>query len=76
MIFLAMAGAIILGLIPAVIASQKGYSLRLWWAFGALLFPVTLPMALLLPTTEKALKKTGAGSCPGTGLPRVPVLPR
>jgi hypothetical protein len=57
MLFLAVAAAIILGLIPAVIASQKGYSIRLWWAFGAVLFPVTLPMALLLPTTAKALRR-------------------
>ena len=37
MIFLA--AAIILGLVPGVIASQKGYSIRLWWLFGAVLFP-------------------------------------
>ena len=50
MLILAVAAAIILGLIPAVIASEKGYSIRLWWVFGAVLFPVALPMAFLLPT--------------------------
>jgi ribosomal protein L32 len=57
MLFLAVAAAIILGLIPAVIASEKGYSVRLWWLFGALLLPVVLPVVLLLPTTEKALRR-------------------
>jgi ribosomal protein L32 len=57
MLFLAVAAAIILGLIPAVIASEKGYSIRQWWAFGATLFPVALPIALLLPTTARALRR-------------------
>ena len=57
MLFLAVAAAIILGLIPGVVASQKGYSLRLGWAFEAVLFPITLPMAFLLPMIEKALRR-------------------
>jgi hypothetical protein len=56
LLILAGVAAIILGLIPAVIASQKGYSIRLWWMFGTLLFPFTLPMALFLPTTAKAVR--------------------
>lgn len=40
-------GAII-GLIPGVIAARKGHSFLGWWFFGALLFIVALPMALLV----------------------------
>lgn len=40
--------AVLLGLIPAAIASHKGRSFALWWFYGALLFIVALPMALLM----------------------------
>lgn len=48
--------AIALGLIPAYIASQKGHSFGLWWLYGALLFVVALPHALLT--------QPGAGATP------------
>ena len=38
----------LLGLIPAFIASRKGRNFYDWWFFGAALFPIALPMALLL----------------------------
>lgn len=40
--------AVFLGLIPAVIAYQKGRDFFDWWVFGWLLFIVALPAALLL----------------------------
>ena len=40
--------AVLLGLIPAAIASHKGRSFGVWWAYGTLLFIVALPMALLM----------------------------
>lgn len=40
--------AILLGLIPAMIASKKGYSFVLWWIYGAALLIIALPNALLL----------------------------
>jgi len=40
--------AVFLGLIPAVIADQKGRDFFDWWVFGWLLFIVALPTALLL----------------------------
>jgi hypothetical protein len=40
--------AIVLGLIPAAIASAKGHQFISWWVFGALLFIVALPMAIVL----------------------------
>jgi len=39
---------VILGIIPAAIAKNKGYSFALWWFFGTLLFIVALPAALLM----------------------------
>ncbi|MEW5872600.1 MAG: cytochrome c biogenesis protein CcdA [Chloroflexota bacterium] len=37
-----------LGLIPAFIARSKGRNFFDWWFFGASLFPIALPMALLI----------------------------
>ena len=38
---------LLLGLIPAVIAHRKGESFVVWWIYGAALFIVALPHALL-----------------------------
>lgn len=44
----------LLGLLPAYIASQKGRQFIDWWFFGAVLFPVALPAALLIkPKSEE-----------------------
>lgn len=37
----------LLGLIPAFIARDKGRDFGTWWIYGALLFVVALPHALL-----------------------------
>lgn len=50
-------GAII-GLIPAAIASSKGYSFVLWWFFGAALFIVALPVALLMSPNAAAMEQS------------------
>jgi hypothetical protein len=44
---------ILLGLITAVIAQAKGRSFVGWWIYGALLFIVALPHALLLKPAKK-----------------------
>ena len=45
--------AALLGIIPAVIANRKGRDFFSWWLFGALLFIVALPLAILRePATE------------------------
>lgn len=49
--------AILIGLIPAIIAQGKGRSFLGWWLFGALLFIVALPIILVLdplPGSQKA----------------------
>jgi hypothetical protein len=47
-----LVGAALLGLIPAVIAKGKGRSFAGWWLFGALLFIVALPAALIVKDAD------------------------
>jgi len=42
----------LLGLIPAYLAKKKGRSFITWWLFGAVLFPIALPMAWLLEPSD------------------------
>jgi hypothetical protein len=51
--------ASLLGLIPATIASKKGRSFGTWWFYGAALFIVALPMAIIMkPLDETTLDAT------------------
>jgi hypothetical protein len=55
-----LAIAVVIGLIPAIIAKKKGRSFFVWWVYGALLFIVALPHALLAPArpdNEDVLKQ-------------------
>jgi hypothetical protein len=57
--------AALLGLLPAYVASSKGYSFATWWLFGGLLFIVALPLALMAKPNELALTERGdARKCP------------
>jgi hypothetical protein len=47
--------AILIGLIPAAIAQSKGRSFGAWWFYGAMLFIVALPHALLMSANREAL---------------------
>jgi cytochrome c-type biogenesis protein len=47
-ILLVVVSLALLGLIPAFIARQKGRNFLEWWLFGTGLFPVALPMSLML----------------------------
>jgi cytochrome c-type biogenesis protein len=48
LIFIIFIALVFLGLIPAYIASRKGRKFTDWWFFGAGLFPIALPMALMI----------------------------
>jgi len=48
--------AIPLGLIPAFIAHNKGYSFFVWWLFGWALFIVALPCALIMTHNTDVFK--------------------
>lgn len=50
----------LIGLIPASIAHSKGRSFFGWWVYGALLFIIALPHALLAKPVEGA----GLKRCP------------
>lgn len=63
MLALGLILACLLGLIPAAIAQSKGRSFAGWWVFGALLFIVALPCALLV---------SRVGPAPETGADRRP----
>lgn len=60
--------AVLLGLIPAVIARTKGRSFVVWWLYGALLFIVALPHALLMRANREAVEsrqhREGMKKCP------------
>ena len=60
--------AILLGLIPANIASNKGRSFGLWWVYGAALLIVALPHALLINPDKEAVRQgqraQGMKKCP------------
>lgn len=53
----------LLGLVPAFIAHSKGRSMFLWWLYGAVLFLIALPHALLVnpldaePDQERPLRR-------------------
>ena len=59
--------AVIIGLIPAFIARNKGKSFVLWWFYGAMLFIVALPHALLIKPNkqkgEQEQKSEGMKKC-------------
>lgn len=40
--------SVVIGLIPAFIARKKGKNFLLWWFYGAMLFIVALPHAILI----------------------------
>jgi hypothetical protein len=46
--------AVLIGLIPAFIARNKGKNFLLWWFYGAMLFIVALPHSILIkPDNQK-----------------------
>lgn len=59
---------VLIGLIPAAIAQKKGYSFVGWWIFGAALFIVALPLALLAKPDKKSIETNelaaGGKKCP------------
>jgi len=68
-VLLGLLFASLLGLIPAAIAEGRGQNFVVWWLFGAALFIVALPCALLLPNDQAvkdkvALDAGGSKRCP------------
>lgn len=59
--------AIVIGLLPAYIAKNKGKSFVVWWVYGSLLFIVALPHSLLMKEDYEAIElnkiKSGGKKC-------------
>ncbi len=59
---------VLIGLIPATIAKNKGYSFGAWWLYGSLLFIVALPHALIMKPYQHGLEERamaeGGKKCP------------
>lgn len=60
--------AVLIGLIPAAIAQSKGRNFILWWFFGAAMFIIALPAALIMKADTAADERTklseGMKKCP------------
>jgi hypothetical protein len=60
--------AVLIGLLPAFIAKGKGRSFGLWWLYGAALFIVALPHALIMRADRDAVERDaladGGKKCP------------
>lgn len=57
--------AVIVGLLPAAIAYRKGYNFYMWWLFGALLWIVATPWAIIMRPDRRALAlRDGLVKCP------------
>jgi len=58
--------AIIIGLLPAWIAHNKGRNFFMWWIFGAALWIVAMPAALIISKDEEAVveRESNLKKCP------------
>ncbi|HEY4100344.1 MAG TPA: hypothetical protein VGM20_05665 [Gemmatimonadales bacterium] len=58
----------LIGLLPAAIAKSKGHSFALWWIYGAALFIIALPHALIMKPSKTGLEAeaiaAGKKKCP------------
>jgi hypothetical protein len=52
--------AAVIGLLPAAIAKSKGHSFGLWWLYGAALFIIALPHAIMLKASKEGLEAQAA----------------
>ena len=51
--------AVLLGLVPAVIAQSKGRDFFLWWVYGAAFWIVALPHSLIMKADQHSLEARG-----------------
>lgn len=58
-LWIVIVGSAVVGLIPAAIANGKGHTFFGWWFFGAALFIVALPCAILVRPSQTALDSSG-----------------
>lgn len=56
-----LVSAVIIGLVPAIIASSKGRSFFLWWLYGTLIFIVAIIHAIIIKSEDSDV---GGRVCP------------
>lgn len=56
--------ALLLGMIPAYIASAKGRNFLLWWMYGTFLFAFAIIHAIAIRPAERNLIHYGMRYCP------------
>lgn len=56
--------ALLLGLLPAYIATGKGRNFLVWWIYGAVLLPFAIFHAIAMRPAEKNLVFYGMRYCP------------
>ena len=49
--------AVLIGLVPAIIAKGKGRSFGLWWFYGAALFIIDLPHSLIMKSDDENIER-------------------
>ncbi|MEI6290677.1 MAG: zinc ribbon domain-containing protein [Chloroflexota bacterium] len=54
--------AVGIGLIPAAIAKNKGHDFATWWLFGAAIFIIALPLALMLKENTAKVEQSQLAS--------------
>lgn len=64
-LILVLAAVFFLGLIPAVIANIKGHPFVAWWLYGAFLFPLAFPHAILSRNAPRVAPHFGGGTIGG-----------
>ncbi len=61
--------ATLIGILPGAIAASKGYNFVVWWFFGAALFIVALPCALMLQPDQTNIDSDAALAAGGRKSP-------
>lgn len=61
-LYFAFLAWVLLGMIPAAIANNKGHSPMTWWFYGAMLFPIAFLHALLVKPNDGELAKRAIAS--------------
>lgn len=54
--------AVLIGLIPATVAKNKGYSFGGWWFYGTMLFIIALPHALMMKPNRAGIDQEQANN--------------
>lgn len=63
-LFVVLAVAALLGLLPATIEKDKGYNFGLWWFYGCMLFVVAIMHVHIIPDNTNTITGYSSASIP------------